>query len=441
MTKLTRFALAAVAVMVSVGVAGCKPAAVALPTATPGSAGTPIATTRTIGAPAATTKAPTKAPTKATTKATARAVATFGTTVPAMPGLVSVKDLGPIRQNARVAGRDGGQSTRYGSKSVWIFNDTTLRDPWGFLSNSVAGTTDLDASDGIDLRSSNGFTVDDSHVPVETVPRTAAEVAFEKAHAAPAGGCQGSSDKFCGAIFGFWPGPILADPARHRVVFSYGKLCRGGQPGTTCSGSLGKGLGMGFGAIDMTTGTVTRLTVGGGAISASVEGNDPTIFFPAGSTGAGSGAGLVVDGTAYLYGQCDYFDCAVARVALGSITDRSAWRWYDGGGWVADPKAAKKVGAQPGAAGNTVFSSAAVKGYVDVYMPYGSNEVWYRVGAAPFGPWSGGVRLMTTVGDKAQPNYALYGHPEFAERNGAVQYLSYFNGKTGAQQLIRWEMR
>ena len=444
MSKLTRIALAA-AVTLTAGVAACKPATVAQPAATAGSSTTPARTT---------TRPTVSAPAKAKATATATATATpaeasaapeqpaaFRKTVPAQPTLVSVKDMGPIQQNTRVDGRDGGQSTGYGTKSVWIFADTTLRNPWGFLSNSVAGTTDLKASDGIDLRSSNGFTVDNSHPPVETVPRTATEIAFQKAHAAPPGGCPSSEDKFCGASFGFWPGPIFADPVRHRVLFTYGKLCRGGQPGTTCSGSLGKGLGMGLGAIDMTTGTVTRLTPSTGATTTSVEGTDPTIFFPPGAPSAGSGAGLVVGQTIYLYGQCDYFDCAVARVALGSITDRSAWRWYDGSTWVADPKAAKKVGAQPGAAGNTVFYDAALKGYVDVYMPYGSNEIWYRVGGSPFGPWSGGVRLMTTVGSTAQPDYSLYGHAEFAEKNGAVQYLSYFNGKTGAQHLVRWEMR
>ena len=456
MTSLARFGArfvgAAVAVSLTVGTAACKPDAGGKPAVSRGGTPAPTAT--------ATGKAPTRptgsvpvqgsvtatAPAAATSAAapevpTGLTSATFAEVVPAKPGLVAVKDMGPIRQNARVGGRDGGQSTRYGNKSVWIFADTTLQNPWGFLSNSVAGTTDLKASDGIDLRSSNGFTIDNSHPPLETVPRTAAEKAFEKAHAAPPGGCKGIGDTFCGASFGFWPGPIFADPVRHRVLFTYGKLCRGGQPGTTCSGPLGKGLGMGIGAIDMRTGTVTRLTTSTGATSTSVEGNDPTIFFPPGTTGAGSGAGLVVDDTAYLYGQCDYFDCAVARVALGSIADRSAWRWYNGSTWVADSKAAKKVGAQPGAAGNTVFHSAALRGYVDVYMPYGHNEVWYRVGASPFGPWSGGVKLMTTAGDPARPNYSLYGHPEFAEKNGAVQYLSYFNGRTGAQHLIRWEMR
>jgi hypothetical protein len=434
------------------GTAACKPDTVARPAVSAGSTAQPATTVPSATAKAVTGSASASGLATATVPSPAASAtvprlpagltsATFGAKAPAKPGLVAIKDMGPIQQNARVGGRDGGQSTSYGNKSVWIFADTTLQNPWGFLSNSVAGTTDLTASDGIDLRSSNGFTIDNSQTPLETVPRTAAEKAFEKAHAAPAGGCKSSGDDFCGASFGFWPGPIFADPVRHRVLFTYGKLCRGGRTGTTCSGSLGKGLGMGIGALDMNTGAVTRLTTSTGATSTSVEGNDPTIFFPPGTTGAGSGAGLVVDDTAYLYGQCDYFDCAIARVALGSITDRSAWRWYNGSTWVADSKAAKKVGAQPGAAGNTVFYSAALKGYIDVYMPYGSNEVWYRVGASPFGPWSGGVKLMTTVGDTAQPNYSLYGHAEFAEKNGAVQYLSYFNGKTGAQHLIRWEMK
>jgi hypothetical protein len=362
--------------------------------------------------------------------------------VPAVPATVSVTDMGAIRQNARVGGRDGGQSTLYGGHSVWIFADTTLQNPWGFLSNSAAATTDLDASDGLDLRSSNGATVDDSATPTETIPRTAAEKAFEKAHAAPQGGCKGSSDRYCGAIFGFWPGPIVSDPARHRVLFTYGKLCRGGQAGTPCSGSLGKSLGMGIAALDMGSGVVTRLAATGGATVSSVEGADPTLFFAPGSkAAAGSGAALVVGDDAYLYGQCDYFDCTMARVPLARISDRSAWRYYTGSGFGADPSAAKKTGAQPGAAGNTVFYDAALKAYVDVYMPYGSNEIWYRVGGAPYGPWSPGTRIFKTAGDTAQPNYSLYGHSELAQKGGLVEYLSYFNGKTAQQHLVRWEIR
>jgi hypothetical protein len=442
------------AAALTVGMAACKPDGAAKPAATrapvsaPSSAPAPNPATAKPSAsgtasakPTATSTAAAASSAPAKPAAIGLTEATFRTTVPAAPGLVAVKDMGPIRQNARVAGRDGGQSAGYDDKSVWVFNDTTFKDPWGFISNSAAGTADLNASDGIDLRSGNAVTIDNDQTPLETVPRTAAETAFEKTHAAPAGGCQGSSDQHCGAIFGFWPGPVIADPARHRVLFTYGKLCRGAQSGKPCSGSLGKGLGMGIAALDMRSGEVTRLTVSSGPVATSVEGADPTILFaPGASNAAGSGAALVVGDDAYLYGQCDYFDCKIARVPLAQITDRAAFRWWNGSTWMKDASAAKKTGAQSGAAGNTVFYSPALKGYVDVYMPYGSNEVWYRVGGSPMGPWSGGVKLLKTVGDTAHPNYALYGHAEFAEKNGAVQYLSYFNGKTGAQHLIRWDL-
>ncbi|MGX6608129.1 hypothetical protein ACWKSP_39315 [Micromonosporaceae bacterium Da 78-11] len=455
MARLTRIVLVAGAMALVAGSAGCKPDA-QTPSAAGSAAATPQATRPTTSAPSVSarptsTRSPAAAsassspkvssPTPAPAATSGLTTATFRTAVPARPVTVSVKEMGPIRQNARVGGRDNGQSTKYGNRSVWIFDDTTLQKPWGFLSNSAAVTDDLDAGDGIDLRSSNGVTIDETSTPRETIPRTAAEKAFEKAHAAPAGGCAGSDDEYCGATFGFWPGPVVADQARHRVLFTYGKLCRGGRSGTPCSGSLGKGLGMGIAALDMNSGTVTRLEATGGPTVSSIEGKDATIFFGPGSkAAAGSGAALVVGDDAYLYGQCDYFDCALARVPLAAIADRSAWRYYDGSGFGADPGAAKKTGAQPGAAGNTVFYSPALKAYVDVYMPYGSNEVWYRVGGAPYGPWSGGTRILKTAGDSGHPDYALFGHAEFAERDGLVQYLSYFDGATGAQHLIRWEM-
>ena len=425
----TKILLAAAAVTLAVGSAACEPvqavppgAASAAPSGKP-SPRTSIGAAATATAPAATTSAP--------AAGSGLSSATFTDAKPAIPRTVSATELGDLRQSARVGGRDGGQSTGYGDRSVWIFADTTLQNPWGFLSNSTAVTKDLNAADGIDL----------TETPVETVPRTEAEEAFEKTHRAPAGGCQGSSDQYCGAVFGFWPGPIVSDTDRHRVLFTYGKLCRGGTEGTPCSGPLGKGLGLGVGAIDMTTGTVTRLSATGGTTVRSPEGDDATIFFgPGDKHSAGGGAALVVGKDVYLYGQCDYFNCTVAKAPLATIGDRDAWRYWTGNGWGTDPAAAERVDAQPGAAGNTVFYSPALKSYVDVYMPYGGGEVRARFGGSPMGPWTADIKVAQTTNDTKQPNYSLYGHPEFAEKDGLVQYLSYFNGKTGAQKLIRWEM-
>jgi RNA polymerase sigma factor (sigma-70 family) len=366
------------------------------------------------------TTTPAAKPSATTRRAPGAAGSTFRTTVPALPKTLSIADIGAIHQNSRVAGRDDGQSTAYGSTSVWIFDDTTLKNPFGFLSNSAAVTADTDASNGLDLRSGNGATVDDSQTPVELIGKNAAEKAYEEAHP--------------GEVFGFWPGPVIADSVRHRVLFTYGKLCRGGKGGAVCSGPLGKGLGTGIAALDMRTGKVSRLIAGHAPAVTSVEGHDPAIFFGPGKTNFGGAAALVVDGQAYLYGGCTYAGCRLARVALGSIADLARWRYYAGGKWVSDAAQATRVGVQPGGAGQTVFYSAGMKAYVNVFMPYGTTDVKYQVGGSPFGPWSRSVKLMSAPAG----SYALFGHSEFAERGGLTQYLSYFDPKTGEQRLIRW---
>ena len=365
------------------------------------------------------TTQPTTAPAAAPRASPPRPAApgnTFRDVIPDFPASSKVTAMGAVRQNARVAGRDDGQSTGYAGKSVWIFDDTTLKNPFGFLSNSAAITTDLDASDGIDLRSSEP----PGRPPVEVVPRTAAEKAYEKAHP--------------GVRFGFWPGPVIADPARHRVLFTYGKLCRGGAPGTPCTGPLGKGLGMGIAAMDMTTRTVTRLTARHRDPVVSEEGADPTLFF--GPDGAiGSAAALVVDGQAYLYGDCA-FGCRLGRADLSRIDDLAAWRYYAGGRWVRDRAGADHLIA-PGSAGQTVFHSAALRAYLNVFMPFGTSTVKYQVGGSPAGPWS---KERVLAGTTAK-SYALFAHPEYAERDGLVQYLTFFEPGSGDQRLLRWEMK
>jgi hypothetical protein len=432
----TRAAVAVAALLLTAGVAACKPptAQPAPPTGTPSTTTTPK--------PVITSPAATHRTSPAATSSAAPPSPIFRTTVPRIPVTVSVREAGPIEQNPRVKDRDAGQSTRYGNKSVWFFADTTLQDPWGFLSNSAAVTTDLNASRGLDLRSSNGFTVADTATPTETIPRTASELAFEKQHAAPSGGCGGSPDTYCGVQFSFWPGAVFADPARHRVIFMYSKQCRATPAGTPCAGGIGKGLGTGFGALDMTTGRVTRLTMSGAGVVRSIEGTDPTLFFGSGDPASiGGNAALVVGASVYLYGKCDYFDCAVARVPLAGFPDRTQWRYYDGSTFVAGASTAAKVHVTSGGSGHSVFYDAALKAYVDVYMPWGYNTIWYKVGGSPYGPWSAATKLITTKGDTAKPNYSTYAHPEFAEKNGLVQYLSYYNATTGVQSLIRWEMR
>ena len=107
----------------------------------------------------------------------------FSTTVPALP-TATVSEEGAIVQNSRVAGRDDGQSALFDGGSVWVFDDTTLQNPWGFLSNSGAATTDLDAADGIDLQSADVFSTTSGGTPESLIPLTGPEQAFQTAELA-----------------------------------------------------------------------------------------------------------------------------------------------------------------------------------------------------------------------------------------------------------------
>lgn len=346
---------------------------------------------------------------------------------PAIPKVRSVVELGPLRQHGRVVARDNGQSAAYGDRSVWVFGDTVLRRPEGFLANSAAITTDRRAADGISL----------TEPPVALITHTAAESEFELAHSASSTGCTVATDVYCDARFAFWPGPVIADPRRARVLVFYVKLCRNGAAGTPCSGDYGRPLGTGIAQLDMRTRQVTRLTAAHRDAVLSVEGTDPTMFFP--PSDAFNTAALVVGEEVYVYGACAD-RCRLARAPLNRISDRARWRFYSGrdedgdARWSAGVEAAVDT-VVAGAAGNTILPVPALRGWLNVYLPYGDNVLRAQIGGSPSGPWSEDFPLLTTRGGGI--NYAGFAHAEYAERDGLVQYLTYFQADTGALRLVK----
>ncbi|MFG1925920.1 DUF4185 domain-containing protein [Cryptosporangium sp. NPDC048952] len=356
---------------------------------------------------------------------------------PRIPRIASVTELGPLKQHPRVNGRDNGQSAGFGKSSIWVFGDTVTREPWAFISSTGASTGDLRAADGITITSTDVFGTSGA-VPTNMIPYTAAEKAFAAKHAKER--CTPQEDPNCGAQIGLWPGAIVADPARDRVLVFYAKLCRGGPENSRCSGPLGHGLGTGIAALDMKTRKVTRLTATGMSALPSVEsGADLTQFFSYRT--AYTAAATLVGDQLYVYGDCNS-RCHLARVPIDAVSDRSRWEFFSGrdasGGaeWSEDyDDAATNLSA--GSAGNSVIRVPALNAWLNVYLPPLSNTLTAQTGSSPAGPWSRAFPLMTTDNAGGGTNYAGFAHPEYAEKDGLVQYLSYYQQATYQQRLVR----
>ncbi|GAB3610567.1 hypothetical protein GCM10027414_26930 [Humibacter ginsengiterrae] len=357
-------------------------------------------------------------------------------------GLV-VKDvqfLGPVDQNAHVVARDNGQSVEYQGKSYWFFDDTMLQNPTGFLSSTAAVTTDLNAGDGISLQSANPFDLTDTGSPTEFVPYSAAEVQFQKDHASS--DCTGSTDVFCGTQFAFWPGSAVADPAHHRILVFYGKLCRGGlDTGPCASGFVGQALGSGIVSVDMRTHQITRLNIENQDTSlTSPEGTDRTLLFSP-SQNFGNGGTVLVGNELYAYGNCSSTNaCGVARVRIDRVQDRAAWSFYAGTSngrpvWSGDAAATVAV-MTGGAAGETVQYDPATKLYMNSYMPFLSHQVYYQTSPTPWGPWSS-PEVLYTAPTTSGVEYAAFAHPEYTTNDGLTRYYTYYTSSTGQQLLVK----
>jgi hypothetical protein len=387
------------------------------------------------------------------------AVAAFAPAASATPPtrtltVVSTQALPNVDQNSHVLGRDNGQSAGYHGKSVWIFDDTMLQNPDGFLSNSGAITSDLNGSDGITLKSDNPFTdtpADEAGTPAEIIQLTAAEKAFQDAHASS--GCTTDTDPYCGTVYGFWPGPVVADPARHRIIFSYGKLCRGGADGSPCaSGFIGVQLGTGFAQLDMNTHKVTRIKVQNPdptITSPELSGSDDTMMWPPDSSRTWGGGQMMVQGnTLYAWGGCTSGTniCGVAKVPVDQLQNRLAWRYYSGTKngrpqWSANPADAVTVGEIDGAAGGTVQYVPSLHGYLNTYMAGITGVAVYQTSPTPWGPWTDPKPMFTGDPTNTLWDYAMFAHPEYATNGGLTQYITYYNPQTYQQELVRVDFK
>ena len=340
---------------------------------------------------------------------------------PPLPQVQSVTALGLVMQNPVVNARDNAESALFRGKSIWTFGDTSMSVPGAhdthWADNSMAWTTDLDASAGILL---DHDLVDATGAPREFLPYTQAEARYnythDKAHC---------SAKPCGAELALWAQQVVPDEARNRLLLFYVEIQRvNGQPDWK---TVGAGI-----AVMTADGKVTRPAQNPGSPT-------PQLMWDKGDGGY-IGGSVNVAGMLYSY-KCvpDWvvMQCNVARVPLANVLDKSQWRYYAAdGSWSANAADAVTV-FQGGAAGNSVFYNAYVGAYMAIYAEPFTDNIRYRVAANPWGPWSDAGLLF--VGEPAWSggnDYAAFAHPEFATGNGQVQYVTYVHTTGFLQQEI-----
>jgi Domain of unknown function (DUF4185) len=321
--------------------------------------------------------------------------------------VVSIDEQGEMQSPSTIVGRDGGDSGRFAGRSVWVYGDTVTTSAGSFPStwrnNTMSFTEDADASDGI-----TGFVQpqDELGAPREFFPRTAQEQAFDEEHFDRG---DGSCAEPCGARQAIWGGGPVPDPARARALLSYGKVYA--EPGEFNFHLVGTSFAIWD---DFDAGPQRPEVVSGLG--------DPTLLFDAPTEGEfGTGTNLV-DDRLYAFscagGGGHDGDCRLARVHIDDIFDRDAWEFRSDDGWSAQVDDAMVLFA--GSPNMSVAYVASIERWLALYMDWDAIEV--RTAEQIEGPWSDPETVFVSHRD-GSPHAHL--HPEFAEQDGAVQYVSY----------------
>ncbi len=375
----------------------------------------------------------------------------------------------PLDEPAFIMGHDNGQSALYDNGrglrfSFWSFGDTALDprngDGENFIANTGARTSDLRMGDSISQWEYDGG----PDGPREFVWLNAEEEAYNEAHAdtdPDTDGCQagpGIPAYSCGDEYALWGGAVVADPRHGRILAFYSLIRRyHDEQGNFLFDGVGTGVAVW--TEDHADGNGWERQI----VAHPTDPRLPTALWPEDGDPATRGdprfdTGMLVrDGYLYAYGCYDgpvlRPDCRLARVPMGpsqAVWDRAAWRFYAGedrdrsqcpSRWSANLACASILRSDftnpdgtpgtmtGGAAGTSVFWNPALRMYMAIYGVVISNQMDYSVAYRPEGPWSKPTKLADGVPANGEGLgsivYANFAHPEYAERGGLVQYVTY----------------
>jgi hypothetical protein len=322
--------------------------------------------------------------------------------------IATVQDLGVIRTNPDILGRDGGYSALFQGNSVWLYGDTFIAKPNAedqtLLSDSWSFTTELNARGGI-----TGFqeVLDSSGAPTMILPETPAEQAFNQAH--NINNCQAQP---CGARWALWPSSIVVNPADNSALIFY--MVVSAQPGNFNF----QGIGNSVATWQNMQQQPQRPT-----LNPPIVAGHPDLIFTQHEPSFGS-ASFISDGTLYAYG-CSYSSgCQLGKVAPSSAQNRSAWSFYAGNGnWSA--RIGDAISVFNDANILSISWNAFLQRYLAVYSPPFSQNVVMRTSANPEGPWSDEIVAFVAMQPASGKVYDALAHVEYDSNGGQTIYVSY----------------
>lgn len=313
--------------------------------------------------------------------------------------VASVRDIGAVRMPPKLVGRDGGNSGLIGGKILWVFGDTF----WSFAAaDGATFRTNTAALADPSLPLATTEPTDSKGAPSQFIPFTAAEKQFNDSTGKP-------DDRIA-----LWPGSII--PSGSGGLAFFVKL--------HVRGNLNyEFLGIGLARVAAGSTTATR---------------DPGLIF--GPTDPHFNLAMLTSDYLYVYGDIaggNSSNFGVGRVAPQDVSTRSAYRFWNGTGWVADvTKIASVISNAPG--GASVSYNPYLRQYVAAHAGILSKSMFLRTAPRPEGPFSAPIEAFAGLepggGGGFAVNYAGLEHPELSKEGGKILAVTYSHPLPGFLQ-------
>ena len=320
----------------------------------------------------------------------------------AAPAGLAAYNLGVLGQPTKVIGRDGGYTTKIGGEILWGFGDTLFYGP---------------AADGSSYRTNSGahnvpgyYHLDE---PLDSSGATAAPLV-------PLSRSEVAHNQVSSTKYHTWPsGSITQATGNATVFFSVTEIDRSE-------------------IIDRGVGTATVVPGATRATRAS------TLLFTQSECPWHSAH--EADGYVYLFAflgrparaGCPHRDgflpTGIARAPKAEMTDRAAYRFWNGTSWTSDQTQTASILA--GVPGHLSMAWNEHLGKFLTIYGFGQEASFYTTADRPEGPWAPLQKFHTGLNGK---NYFWLQHPTLASANDDVILVSYVRPTsvvTGENRLI-----